>query len=303
MLFGCKKSPQQVDVQIFIVTKNGDNVKLGLVEVKAYPYDSVFESLKSIKEKRTAALSELDKRASTLEKKYTEEVSNSDAAIASAHTKWLHAATASDNALKVFNQTVDSADSVVDKYVNSLRFDDDIGKKFAFEESFEAIELKFSHGDLLELAKPDKAIKIVNKDVWKYLPQLRSSVISSASALKSAIEQEKTSKLQFDTIREKKPDDGFRQEIAHERENLLNPENFYNSLPSTNYFAKTDADGKCRLLLPPNQQWIIAAVGRRELPHEQYVWIVSLPQKNVEKYSIILSNDNMLGEGSSLPFL
>ena len=164
---GCTKKPQQLDVQVFVVTKGGENIKLGLVEVKAMPLEKALNALRPVVAERDAAL--IDLKAEEDEKEDAKEE--------------------------------------------------------------ELIHLKYKRKSLVLSA--------------------RFAVALPFSAMQSS--------------------------------------------------AKTDADGRCSLMLPPNQRWVISAVGERQAASEleHYVWIVEVPQKEGASNSLLLSNDNLLEDGAN----
>ena len=71
---GCAKNPQAVDVQVFIVTRGGESVKLGLVEVCAVPLDKAAESLRPAIAGRDAALAKLIADEAAREREFVSQV-------------------------------------------------------------------------------------------------------------------------------------------------------------------------------------------------------------------------------------
>src|SRR6266702_2756283 len=58
LLEGCSQKPQQLDVEVFIVTRGGESIKLGLVEVEAIPRDEAIAALKTAYAERDNDLKE-----------------------------------------------------------------------------------------------------------------------------------------------------------------------------------------------------------------------------------------------------
>jgi hypothetical protein len=70
---GCTKKPQQLDVQVFVVTKGGENIKLGLVEVKAMPLEKALDALRPVAAERDAALTKLKNEEEALGQEFSEQ--------------------------------------------------------------------------------------------------------------------------------------------------------------------------------------------------------------------------------------
>ena len=75
---------------------------------------------------------------------------------------------------------------------------------------------------------------------------------------------------------------------------LGNPATVLDDLPEAEVTAKTNADGKCMITLPPAGKWVLVARAQRSVTNDDeeiYGWLVQIPQ-NVTR--LMLSNDNVL---------
>ena len=83
-------------------------------------------------------------------------------------------------------------------------------------------------------------------------------------------------------------------------------ETLASAIPTSSISARTNADGEFSLMIPTKGKYILIASGGRSIgdSEEKYLWVVSLPEKKANQYSIMLSNDNILppGQFESRPF-
>ena len=146
-----------------------------------------------------------------------------------------------------------------------------------------------------------RVAEVVSQNAWAYLPDYRNSILAAVRADEAAEERLRDAKDAVSRVRKSPPSDDFRDSFAGQREEIASPRQLLAVLPSASVSAKTDADGKCRLLLPAHERWVIAAVADRDVVgnHESYTWIVELPKESNSSSTLTLSNDNLLKAGSN----
>jgi len=316
---GCAKKPQAVDVQVFIVTTGGENVKLGRVEVCAVPLDEATESLRPAIAGRDAALAKLSADEAAREREFLSQVEQYKQELAAANSRRAAAIQAVDRAIGQFKRVVKAASQVADTYVESvrkkLRLDqlDVLDRRYstvyrqveAVEDNLAAFDLSGTcgysgtwQGSLDDFGRPDRAIEIVSRESWKALPAYRDAVVNPSKALQAAIDEAKTYDAEVRRLNVA-PIDDFRNTFRSQRSQLMAPERLFAALPSPTVSAKTDADGRCRLALPTEQRWVLAAAGGRDVltAREHCIWIVELPHNTDATVSFSPSNDNLLNPG------
>ena len=307
-----------VAVDVFIVTKSGGSVKLGLVEVRAIPLDAAEKALNAIITKREiesktfrAAQAKLRADFEAAQTRLEDNLKNAQAKLQSdfkaAQAKLptdpnaiaaqlAQSRLAASKALQNFKHAIDKAAASG-------------GRKIfpGYQSLLDSIDFN--------LNKPEKCSVI--SDIMRDRPE-QVEVISCGEQLKAAANQ--FNALLTGQLRErerldedlKRLDERFHidenalhSDFEKSLANLVIPkepdqgdtEEFFTALPHSALSSKTNADGHCSFHLP-SADWILAAKASRQLPdgsHEQYIWILKAPKDG----HIMLSNDNMLRPGLS----
>jgi hypothetical protein len=90
------------------------------------------------------------------------------------------------------------------------------------------------------------------------------------------------------------------EDLQARRQHLASGEYFFDGLPSGISTAKTDADGKFKLVIPRRGRHGVVASASRELlkGKETYYWFVWVNLDGEASKRLRLSNENMMGAGS-----
>ena len=334
---GCSKKPREalVDIQVFIVTKSAANIKLGLVNVRALPFDKARSAVQQLAGKRQNAVTQFKKDVASLEEenafqeqRFLDRVKRHEDAITALRMHMQNISTSGKDAGANFAKVVKQALAAADAYVSSvapvLKPDNIRIMNQTSEERYNAFKEKF-----LELnsvlgndltwdkylltdgwANASFAEKIVSTEAWQGIPQHRDAVLIAAARLKAEIEPARLSYehdlAKIEELKKNAPSaDTFRNEYARKQALLKYPvflsHEIVACLNPASVSAKTDADGRCQLRLPLNQRWVITASAARQLGAqlEEYIWIVELPQSQESSLSFSLSNDNLLSKGKN----
>ena len=325
---GCTKKPQQLDVQVFVVTKGGENIKLGLVEVKAMPLEKVLDALRPVAAERDAALTKLKNEEEALEQEFSERKKQYERDLDASYSLEKTVMDAMLENIAQFNQISGAAGLAAETYcdeverkVMAIPYDPNDFlrleriKKFKQELASGVIRAGFgrtslSWGDFSskldfevsserDLDRINTIVKIVSGEVWNGIPEQKSSVLNAAQRLQAAVRQARDATAKKYSM--KAPQADFRKNVLQQGKLLILSEKFAVALPSAVMSAKTDADGRCSLMLQLNQRWVISAVGERQAgsEREHYVWIVEVPQKEGASNTLLLSNDNLLEDGAN----
>jgi hypothetical protein len=275
LLESCAPKPQQVDVQVFIVTRGGESVKLGLVEVEAIPRDEAIAALKTAYAERDNDL-----------KEFGETVERNKRDVDAANENEAAAEKAAKQARDDLSRALQAAAAAAKAYAQSAG------------DPSRAIELEMALGPAgLEWPTDLKSVvEIVSQSIWGNLPTYRDSVLDAVRADKDAEERLRKAKEEAERLT-----GDSRDSLSHQRHEITTPRRLFAALPPSSVAAKTDADGKCRLSLPRNHRWVIAATGDRDVVgnHESYTWIVELPNDAGASSALTLSNDNLLRVGNN----
>lgn len=314
---GCAKKPRQVDVQVFIVTNSGDNVKLGLVDVRAIPLKRTIDALQPLIAERDAAVAKLDSNEAAQEKEFSSRVEQHKSELNAAGRRNRAAFNKGAQTAAELKKATEAAAIAASTYLESFRKKVDIvdpgyatfaQEVYRTEQQLDKDGLRATvsfdphwFGDIsVNLGEPDRAIEIVSRQAWDVLRDQHETVLRTARAFKASIEEAKATKAEVARL-STPPEADFRSGLAAERKRLIAPERFLAALPAPTSSAKTDADGRCRLILPANEHWVLAANGSRQLlnTREEYVWIVDLPETQGAQVTLSLSNDNVLKPGAN----
>ena len=307
-LFGCK---QRVDVNVFVVTKGAENVKLGLVEVGALKKEEAIQSLRQFIEKREERIKKLKTEIETKSVAAAE----SSKRYWAAHDEKEKAERARDSAAKSIYRTIFAAHERCNSYLKEVRIKvtdektfDNFEKKvsadrnglvnfeFRGEESYKIdfADISMLHEDIL------KYKEIFSHDFWAGMSTERDAALKAiqdfidADANASKAGQACAASFstnESDALSKAKEELTEVLKIAHLFENLPNPV----------LTAKTNADGVCSLELPSSGKWIVAASAQRMVGDkmERYFWLVEVPDGKSSGTPLFLSNDNCLNENES----
>ena len=318
---GCTKKPREAQVQVFIVTKAGENIKLGLIEVRALSAEAVKLALAPALSRREANLANIDAQIATAKKQHSEQLEAHQSNLLAAKNRKVVAAETATKAIGAFQAAIDAASAAAETYSASVRkklqvdildpnfsnvdarlrdFEDKLGGSTLRGMSIYLGEKWDDYMSETIRRNLGRAVDVVNREQWKGLPDHRATVLKLATELKNALD---TADKSVDDLRRfaPSPSDDSVLELESKRRDAEAPDLLLSVLPVAPISAKTDADGKCQLFLPRNQHWMLAASGVRRVVdrNEYYYWIVPVPENNDPTVSLFLSNDNLLEAGQS----
>ena len=306
MLSGCGKprfaeSTRAVEVEVFIVTKGSQNVKLGLVEVSATKMESVEESLTPISRERSERIRNSKKTLAESEEKLTRTQRNLEDLEKKMSRNSLAAYAAQEKYTDAEKNVSEAAKSYVTKVALQLTGDDARAvyeKIHRFEDAL-AIERLYPNtkwDDENEIIAEIATFRgILGREVWKGLPAQRDALLAELPQYESATRAMFASIREVEKIRNDEKE--LRALVALSRTSYAlagNPDSVLESLPAAQAVAKTNADGKCALTLPRGGNWVLTARARRSVTNddeETYVWLIGIPQNATHT---MLSNDNVL---------
>jgi hypothetical protein len=279
LLESCAPKPQQVDVQVFIVTRGGESVKLGLVEVQAIPRDEAIAALKAAYTERDNHLKEF---AGTVEENKRD--------LDAANQNEADAENAVKQARDYLYRARQAAAAAAKAYAASAgdsRTADGSLRTAELENALNTTELEITFHS-------KRLVEIVSQSIWANLPAYRDSVLDAARVDDDAEERLRKAKEEVERL-----SGDSRDSLPHQRHEITTPRRLFAALPPSSVSAKTDADGKCRLSLLRKNRWVIVATGDRDMvgSHESYTWIVELPNDASASSALTLSNDNLLRAG------
>lgn len=291
-----ERKSKEIDIQAFIVTKGGENIKLGLVTVEAIPRQEVEGAIEVAIQEREKKIAELESKVEAL----AEPIADSEAKLNEIKSR-LEAAR---EQLKQAEQNYEDTGEFVDALDSLGEVSEE--KRDAFYSMTNQIEKLFD-SDFSEKGL-DYKIQTWRNDNFKantQLARIAQSHSVNAKSIKTAKEQ--IDKLEVEYSSSKHHDEltslnrkgiKYRTEIGK----LASLYYIYGSLPTATVSSKTDADGKCRLSLPSSEEWILAAEAKRSAAgtEEKYFWIVEAPNGEQSPTSFYLSNDNLLNSNNPL---
>jgi len=317
-----------VDVEVFIVTKGSENVKLGLVDVEAYPKQSVTAALRPFLADRKKQEERLSQKAEQERKDFDKKLEDSSKRESDAEQLLNQTKAVREAALTTLRGSLMAANHSGSEYIEQQRVKLDLPVDWYIGDSDDSDPKIKTLKDLskkLDLDSliygidglPDeKSLKpwftkwrdLLGREVWTGLPTQRDSllkVMSQAEAADLAQQKAQTEYDSADHIHQELLDNSVSPSGEMLTHILANTE-LFSQLPQSAVSEKTDADGKCRLELPNRGQWIVTATAQRMVGDkvEVYWWMVEVPEeKQSEKTPILLSNDNLLTDGEVPTFL
>ena len=280
LIFGLAGCERKLNVQVFIVTKGGENIKLGLVQVGAVPYEDAKEAIER-------NLSDEKKQQETLSADKTRIIAEFDGLNLEASSA-LATKTLSDLAMEIGYAKAEG--TAYCEKIRQTRFNNDLNNPSfqTFENRFHLIDLeRFANNPTFNDAECESLKEYFADDVWKGLPEVRNTFLKSLEASIKATDAKRKAEAQYDKLKNDLSDDN--QAMAA----LSTPLHYYEGIPTPTITAKTDAEGGCTLTLPKNKNWVLVARAERTVGEqtEEYYWAVNAPT-NSDK--ILLSNDNLL---------
>lgn len=188
---------RKLEVDVFIVTKGGENIKLGLVEISAIPYDDAVKALQPVVAERKARRDTSDAASRTAHEKYT--------AIKDGLAKSLEVAVANEPktreaayaAMMKFESTAREAATAAEKYEQSIKekhnydYMDPAYEKIRNELAPFPLTLILAefqpskYPDESSMESVPKVLDIVNRKAWEGIPQHRAAVLEAAARLKA----------------------------------------------------------------------------------------------------------------------
>lgn len=299
---------RSIEIEVFVVTKGSQNIKLGLVEVSATELKTAKAYLTPVCEEKSAKmritkkslaeseenLSQTQQERQDLEKNRESKrlaAFNSQEKYTDVHKRTSEALKSSLEPLRVQLRQLNSASSspaTVDVNEKMRAFDRDI-----------AIDELYPHAgwdDESEIiSEIGKFREILGREVWKGIPPARNALLTELSQYESATRTLFAAEGKVEKI--KKDENELTTLVAINRASVDLAGNFdsvFDNLPQAQAVAKTNAEGKCTLTLPKGGNWVVTARSRRTVTNdneETYDWLVQIPQNATH---IMLSNDNVL---------
>jgi hypothetical protein len=296
IISGCSKN---LDVEVFIVTKGGQSVKLGLVEVKAVPFSEVAKIVKSAAVDPDVLRATAEANAKAVRDKNAPEVSSLNrevTAVSNLQTQTHGAVTESlirlirakleieqafDLRLKIRKNNEPDVRGVLSERAEL---------KWQLTEAY--VKNRYDDSEIRALLSAVESVeRIFRGEAWAGFEPQREIALRAAADVKTAVKQIRYDHGEIARLMAKL----LELEIAGRPESIpeKTPRYIFSRLPMGTVSSKTNADGHCVLTLPPGQ-WAIAARASRELSggKEEYFWIVPAPDGE----RVILSNDNLLSE-------
>lgn len=312
---GCGKRMVEVHVDVFVVTRSGESIKLGLVEVAALPYHEVTNAIERVASQRAHALADLGRR----EDEFKE--------LMEAEELIIRMMRQANEAVQSLGNALDAAVAAGETYAGSIRgrllgnqrspnysaaqqqvqsFESrlDLATLRSMANNLRRWDVRFAHGKMPSF---EKVVEILTRDVWKGLASHQTNVLDKAMNLTINLDDlvSKSKELNHEIAQlAVQPSAEFREKFRREREGLVDSEEFLRALPAPVFTAKTDADGRCKIRIEGGQRWVLSAFAQRQVPGvsletEKYVWIVPVVEANEKPLRLLLSNDNLLRSGAN----
>jgi hypothetical protein len=283
VLAGCSPRDEKIDGSIFIVTKGGENFKLGLVTV------SIFDK-QQIEPLLTKATTDLEKTIKELR-----------AQLVGLNEKQDKAASAR-NALR---QQYENADDLADEILKKIggdsntrpeytKMDEDaLQSQIDHYNTAEGDELKSIYRDEMEKTKEEKQKVLETETNWDTLRPDYLKQVDEKNRLHQAWQNASDES------------DLYAQTIGIVTGRIQNwqteqPQIYFSNLPIPPSTAKTDADGKFSLQITKKGEFILVAQAQRQVSDntEKYFWIIHVHPDGKPEMQIMLSNDNLITANS-----
>jgi hypothetical protein len=289
-LAGCERA---VNVEVFVVTRGGENMKLGLVEVGAHSQKRIGPRLSAFFQdwrKESRGLDGVAEKANMIARAASQSVAAAqDTVTVRERDRSL--------ALASLAQVIEDAEQRVDRYVEDVQL-----KTSVSDVAIRSFKNKFGLGDFTYCEKTcllnrfEETRKALAGEQWTGIPTLRDEVLKAITTADEADLKYQSAILEVGSAKTASARAMAELEnVSAAAGDSLTIEHVFSQLPIPEASAKTDADGKCRLVLPRNDDWIVVAHAERAVGEdtEQYWWRVHLPN-HPDGTMIVLSNDNLL---------
>lgn len=220
--------------EVFIVTKGGENYKLGLVPVALYPLDTIKRYIDERTQERDKELSPLNPQVEAAEA----EVQRADAEETSAMN------------------------------------------------SEEGPEVKAAEAEVLR-----SQVEVLRADA--------AEVQRVEAAETSAEKSENTDAFSRAEANWEKAEK-ILSPLSQRRAALLSGNFYFHNLPKPLAITQTDSDGKFKIEIPVEGEFVVAATSQRSVgdSEEHYYWLLRVSLDGASSKSIMLSNNNLSSQGS-----
>jgi len=312
LLLGCEK---KVNIEVFIATDSGENVKLGLVNVKAVSLEEAEKLLKNEWTNREIQRENENESIKKEEAKLVAETRELDLKIDPIRSEILEKKKNIEEIKANCNKVAEDFSEMINKVCADLELlpyvqQNDLKLYVVMRGKVPLFFMK----EQVHREIPELTISTVNLPEWDAYPAFKEKIIKGANSViearrkfDAANEQmEQVEKLQksCDELLAKRGNRLKVERLSREKheefmESNGDPMNFYAVLPQAIVSATTNADGRCELKLPSGKKWIIAATSSRMVGNEseKYVWILELPKDFSSGETLMLSNNNALYRG------
>lgn len=290
-----------VDVDVFIVMKSGESIKLGLINVYATPLETAQKAIMPLLEQRRSEMDAYIDEIKRIEVQFGREAVRLGKALAEAQVDDHKASQNLVSASKDLRKAIFDACVEAVPYIESIKRRSDISEqsKIKFFNDFQVDGLKAS----IEALETDILVqvgvieKIFMQKPWEGLPEVRKGVLNSIGTLKARADA--VSRNQQAVARLKLQKAEADKKALPPKRPVHTAAELFRALPAPSKSSTTNADGRCSLELTEGA-WIISAYGGREMAkdkREDYFWIVPIREGD----KIMLSNHNLLGDDKEPP--
>ncbi|MBK9214349.1 MAG: hypothetical protein IPM59_01910 [Chloracidobacterium sp.] len=260
LLFGCS-GDRRIQGSVFVVTNGAENVKLGLVKITIIPEDVATKFASEKKDAVTSALSVLREQADALRPELEQAQADFDA---------------SKKSYELVSSQRDSAKSKVN----------------ALDAQFNPYALE-TYSFLSEYDTPEQiAERARQARLGKQLNSLRRQLVAIESRLAQAGTERTNKETELNAVK------GRLAVIFAKMTSIAAPAVLLDGVPEGIAKVVTDAEGKFELKLPSGRYALFASAQRRIVTStEEYHWMIWVNVAS-EAPTLILSNQNLLGEDS-----
>lgn len=315
-----------VAVDVFIVTKAGGSVKLGLVEVRAIPLEAAEKALNPIITKREtesktylAAQATFEADQAKLRADFEAAQTKLQADLKAAQAKLQSDLKAAQAKLQTDPNAIAarlaksrlSASKALQNFkhaINKAAASGGRGIFSGYQSDLDSIDFNLNRPERCSVISYIMRDRPEQVEVISCGEQLKAAANEYNAILTGRLQEwehlDEDLKLLDERLRI--DEEVLRSDLKKNLAKLLIPkepiqgtEEFFTALPPSALSSKTNADGHCTFHLP-SADWLLAATASRQLPdgsYEQYIWILKAPKDG----HIMLSNDNTLRPGLS-PF-